>query len=103
MATRLMDYKDRKTVTWTVSHSICVGYSDCEVCGKETPEPTMERMIEFAKHDSLPGNDGRGFMWPDDDKPGCWPPEWTTDGEGHLCPECTEVKNNALATRRKAL
>ena len=59
-----------RTVSWTVTAEVCVGYHDCGVCQVETPEPTMEQMLEFAKS-------GRGcFMWPDINEEGCQPGGW---------------------------
>jgi hypothetical protein len=85
-----------RTVSWTESRDLCVGYNDCGVCGLQTPEPTMDRMVEFARS----GN-GRCFMWPGNDRDSWMPPNWSYDRErGLLCPQCTQAKNDALAWRR---
>jgi len=95
MAHRLEE--NHRTISWTVTSEILVGYHNCGVCGVETPEPTMAQMIEFAQERN--GN----FMWPDPNIPGCMPPGgWSDDNEeGLICPACTEAKNQAFAFRRK--
>jgi hypothetical protein len=89
-----------RVVTWVETRNISVGYYDCAVCGIETPEPTMDRLIQFAQ-----SNRGR-FMWPSSDyhQPGCLPPGWgleCTEGTGLICPDCVAAKAAAFAARRK--
>lgn len=88
--------ENRRTISWTETREILVGYHNCGVCGVETPEPTMDRIIEFAQSN-------RGcFMWPDRREDGCAPPNWTNDEElGDICPDCTAAKAEAFAKRRK--
>jgi hypothetical protein len=87
---------DHRTVSWIETRKVIVGYHNCDVCGSETPEPTTEQMIEFAKSN-------RGcFMWPDAHEAGCQAVGWTNDYDyGLLCPKYTEVKRTALAERKK--
>ena len=88
--------EDPRMISWTVEKEIIVGYHDCGVCRKETPEPSMDRIIVFAQSD-------RGhFMWPAHDEPGCTPTGWRWDGEeGWLCPDCVEAMMKAFTARRK--
>jgi hypothetical protein len=88
--------ESNRTVSWTVTAEVCVGYHDCGVCRIETPEPTMDQMLEFAQSRS------GCFMWPDRDKDGCTPTGWEWDGEeGWICPDCVAARNAAFALRRK--
>ena len=92
--------KGSRTVTWTESRQIAVGFHECVNCSVETPEPPMSELIKFAKW-----HDHGGTLWPGKDASDCWMPSgWTAEyGEGLICPDCTAVKREALATRRKAV
>ena len=86
-----------RTVTWTESRLIHVGYHTCPVCCVETPEPSMTDLISFAK----PRPNG-GYLWPGAGQDGWTPPGWTQEHElGLICPDCTAAKNAAFATRQK--
>ncbi len=88
MAMRLEE--NARVITWTNKKSIVVGYHDCDVCGTETPAPTMEEMVEFAKSGC------EHSMWPGE----YWgPPGWETSPL--LCPECIAVREAAFDERRK--
>lgn len=89
--------ENSREITWTESARITIGYGNCGVCELETPKPTMDRMVEFAKSSWLPK-----LMWPSTDVDGCHPPGWEWDhNEAWLCPECVAAKNAAFAARRK--
>jgi len=51
MSSRLQE--GHRTISWTVSRDIVVGYHDCDNCGVETPTPTDAELVEFAKHLAL--------------------------------------------------
>lgn len=89
-----------RTVTWTESRQVAVGFHNCTNCDVETPEPSMSDLIKFAK--TRPHG---GTLWPGRDASDCWmPPGWTVEyGEGLICPDCTTVKREALTARRKAV
>jgi hypothetical protein len=93
-----------RLVRWTESYeaSIHVGYHDCDLCNKESPAPTYEQLIAFAKARRDVGANG-GFMWPGDEDPGCNPPRWmhVTD-YGHICEECSAHFRSAMEKRRNA-
>lgn len=99
MATRLEP--GSRTVTWTETRQIAVGYHDCANCGVETPEPAMSDLIRFAKM-----RPNGGVLWPGgtNDSDNWTPPGWTVEyGEGLICPDCTAVKREAFAQRRRAV
>ena len=86
-----------RTVTWTCTREIAVGFHNCGVCCVETPEPTMSDLVEYAE------SGGRATFWPGTHPRGEWmPPGWTHDREeGLICPDCAAVKLAAFAARRK--
>lgn len=90
--------REDRTVTWTEKRRVVVGYSNCGVCNVETPAPTQDRLIAFAKE-----NYDGATMWPDPEDENSMPPGWTDDqDEGLLCPECTATKRDAFDARRNA-
>ena len=88
-----------RKITYTVSAFVTVGYRNCFVCGVETPPPTTNQLLEYAReyHD--------GFLWPGTDPEQFMPSDWMwtkcqTDS-GLICPECAETQENALESRRR--
>jgi hypothetical protein len=88
-------------VSYTVTSGVTIGYHDCGVCGKETPRPTHDVLIEYVKAKQAEGLDG-GFLWPGPDWNEWMPPGWTNDHDaGLICEDCTAAKTAAFDARRK--
>lgn len=91
-------------VSWTETREITVGHHNCGVCGVETPGPTMDQLVAFAKGVC----NEREYLWPSDEQDeegfpeGYMPPGWTDEGgdRGLICPDCTAAKEAAFAARR---
>lgn len=88
-----------RKVTYTVRTFITVGYCDCFVCGTETPPPTTDQLVEYAKQY------GGEFLWPGTDLGQFMPSGWMwtkcqTD-DGLICPKCIEAQEKAFEARRK--
>lgn len=105
MSIRLED--DVREVVWTETHkaTIHVGYCDCDLCGRESPPPTHDQLIAYAKA----MRDG-GFLWPSDDYDGCMPPDWArfslspdpgVEGCGLICSECVAAIRVIMKERHK--
>lgn len=102
---RLAD--DARTVTYTESVEIVVGYHRCGVCNVETPEPTTEQLLARAKNirEGYPRHPRpSGYLWPGLAPYGeqFMPAGWSNDYDlGIICPACTAAKREAFAQRRK--
>lgn len=101
MTVRIADLP--RTVTWTESSTVRIGFSTCGGCGIETPEPPDSALIEFARE----GGGGR-TLWPADAgfssrwmwMPSGWSQELVTKADGGvalLCPICTRVVREAIS------
>lgn len=89
-----------RTVTWSASRDIVIGYRDCQLCGVETPTPTMDQLVAFAREcEDLyywPFPDVYAYGHPDNRK--FAPIGWSHDsGIGNLCPACTVILADAKA------
>jgi hypothetical protein len=81
--------KGTRTVSWTVTRKVAVGYHRCGVCGRWTPPPPPHVLEAVCR-----AGPSVQYLWPGD--PGWSPEGWTHDDErGHVCPSCTRVKNEA--------
>lgn len=100
-----MNYKIRrkpKTISWKESRDISVGSDNCISCGEETPYPTDEQMLEFAKSK---GQFFHEYMWPSRTEPGCQPVGWSwyksQHHEGWLCFDCTQRVNYIITQGKR--
>jgi hypothetical protein len=106
--TRLAD--EVRSITWQETRHLKVGHHDCPICGEETPEPSLEELVEFARQIES----GRGltvfdavFMWPDADPdhavwiPEGWHEDVVDDEQVLICPDCHAAKIAAQKARQK--
>jgi len=96
-----------RVITWTVQREVTVGYVNCNVCNKETPTPSSEELLRYAKWNA---EREHGFLWPGaHDRDKWWPAAWSElrgpsvpGGANTLCDDCTKVVVELLDARRAA-
>jgi hypothetical protein len=104
---------DKRTeVTLTVKVNLTICYDNCGNCQAETPEPTSDMLLQCARsravvhatHNNDLENIG-AYVWPGGSEgmqaDGALPAGWTRHQGGLLCPDCTQVMEQALAGRRQ--
>lgn len=88
------------TVSWTESATVVIGRHGCSWCGKLSPTPSTEFIIDWIKeHPTV------STLWPFDYSPGglvFHPPGWMRQGADELCDECAPVFERACSTAREA-
>lgn len=86
-----------RTVTWTVVTKVSIGHVRCGGCNMETPEPTDDVLIKFAKQ-----HQDHRYIWPADWTPPGWSAAGVDDTERYLCPNCTKAVRACLTSQKVA-
>jgi hypothetical protein len=106
MNNRLED--EPRIVTLTIAVKITVGYRSCDVCGRESPAPSSDVLVDAAidmvhrqAERTLLDKIG-GYLWPCSQDSITWtPPGWTKGPRGEsLCDGCSAAVAEALAARK---
>jgi hypothetical protein len=86
-----------RSVSFTTTVSIAIGYQDCHFCGAETPTPSDDVLVKVARDIAAEGAQAT-TLWP---QGGWMPPGWQVHDSHLTCPGCVAAINAALAERRK--